>query len=887
MNLERNELILAVATEGFWDMDLEADRAYFSPRYCELVGCSPDDTVFDSSFFESIIHPDDRDRVVGTIGEHVREGNAGILVQEYRMICRDGTVRWIEGRGRIIEWDEHGAASRMVGTITDISDRKNAEKTLLKSQDLLNHLSLQVPGILFQTRVTTDGEFSTPYASAKSHEIYELSPEEICSDISAVFQRFHPEDHDRVLATILESVKTLTLWKCEYRVILPRQGLKWLYGTAQPQALEDGSIVMYGIIMDISDRKHEEELLRLSERKFSTVFSTSPDAVILTRKSDGKYLELNEGFAAITGYTIEEAVGRSSLELNMWVDPADRDRMTKEVEEHGVLQGMEIPFRRKDGSVMVGQMSACALEINGESCLLSVVRDVTKQKEAFQALRASEKYQREILDAIPVCMAITDGNSIEYINSTFVQNFGYPLEDMATLQEWFLHAYPDPGYREPLVSAWSAALENARTAGSPVPTMEAQVTCKNGTVRHTLANTQIINDRILVIFTDITEREIVQKELLKILKLESLGLLAGGIAHDFNNILTAVIGNISFAKMLINTSRNATEALERAEKASLRAADLARQLLVFAKGGHPIKKNVRLEKVVDEAVSLVLSGTTVKGVIDIPTHLHAVKADEGQINQSFHNIIINAIQAMPGGGRLTVRGTNVSLDIRNSFGLPAGNYVEISFTDEGCGISEDDQKKIFDPYFTTKVGGSGLGLASTFAIIAKHGGHISVSSTVGRGTTFSIYLPSIGKADPDPDPQREATIVVPTGGKVLVMDDEEMVRDLACTTLRQAGYAVETCENGEAAIALYRAAKEAGTPFTVTIMDLTIPGGMGGVEAARCILTFDPEAALIVSSGYSDDPVMANFKRYGFCAAIEKPYTVEEILRVVGESRVN
>jgi PAS domain S-box-containing protein len=765
---------------------------------------------------------------------------------------------------------------------------EQVEQALRHSQNLLDNLSMQVPGILFQTYMTPDGAFSTPYASSKSHDIYELSPEEIAEDISILFNRFHPEDRDRVIGSILESAKSLLLWDCEYRVILPRQGLKWLYGTAQPQALDDGRIVWYGIIMDVSDRKKDEELLRLSKEKFSTVFHTSPDAVTLTRCGDGKYLAVNEGFTELTGYGIGETTGNSAYGLHVWADPVERQHLLDELAEHGVVKGMEARFRRKDGSVIVGQVSASSIEIDGDPCLLSIVRDITQHKQTDRAIRDSEKKLRSIMDAMPIAIAITDGVTIEYINSCFVKHFGYTLEETPTDREWFLRAYPDPVYRASLVDAWKADLVASRNNGTPMPTRDVLVTCKDGSVRNTLAYTQIVHDRILVIFTDITEREMALKELLKIQKLESLGVLAGGLAHDFNNILTGIIGNISLAKMFVHSSQEAYKSLERAEKASWRASDVARQLLVFAKGDQPVKKLVNPGKVVEEAVSLALSGTPVRGEVQIPASLHAIEADEGQISQAFHNVVINAVQSMPSGGTLTVCAENVVLSGKNSLGLPAGDYVMVSCADEGCGISEDDQKKIFDPYFSTKAGGTGLGLASTYAIISKHGGHVGVSSSLGNGALFTMHFPSTGRLDTGKPSEKAVSTTDQAEGTVLVMDDDEMVRELAAITLAHAGYTVQTCINGDEAIALYRAAKDAGTPFTATIMDLTIPGGMGGVEAARRILAYDPDAVLIVSSGYSEDPVMANFKAYGFCAAIEKPYGVEAIsqtIRIVKKER--
>lgn len=295
------------------------------------------------------------------------------------------------------------------------------------------------------------------------------------------------------------------------------------------------------------------------------------------------------------------------------------------------------------------------------------------------------------------------------------------------------------------------------------------------------------------------------------------------------------------------------------------------------RGGKPVKRIMSLQQPVHDALALTLTGTKVKGEVELDEQLYAVEADEGQISQALHNIIINAVHSMPEGGRLLVRGENVTLEKGNAAGLPAGIYVKLSFADEGCGISEADQKRIFDPYFTTKTKGTGLGLASTYAILANHGGHVSVASAQGAGSTFTLYLPALRKKAVVPqDAPREST-ACRRGQHILVMDDEEVVRDLVTMALKHAGHRVESCVDGKEATALYAAALGAGFPFDVVIMDLTVPGGMGGAEAARQILAIDPEAKLVVSSGYSEDPVMANYRNYGFCAAIEKPYRANEL----------
>jgi len=260
----------------------------------------------------------------------------------------------------------------------------------------------------------------------------------------------------------------------------------------------------------------------------------------------------------------------------------------------------------------------------------------------------------------------------------------------------------------------------------------------------------------------------------------------------------------------------------------------------------------------------------------------AIEADEGQLNQVFSNIVINAAQAMPGGGTISISAESVALDSANAFSLPAGGYVRITFADTGCGMPEDVQKRIFDPYFTTKAKGSGLGLASAYSIIARHGGHISVRSHPGQGSTFDILLPAITQPAPRSTGIDTPVRAVSQGPKsLLVMDDEEIIREVASNMLVELGYRVQTCAGGDEAYALYKAARDTKDPFWAVIMDLTIPGGMGGIEAAQLILSIDPQACLIVSSGYSNDPVMSEYRAYGFSGAVAKPYSISEISTVL------
>ena len=365
-------------------------------------------------------------------------------------------------------------------------------------------------------------------------------------------------------------------------------------------------------------------------------------------------------------------------------------------------------------------------------------------------------------------------------------------------------------------------------------------------------------------------------------KLESLGVLAGGIAHDFNNILTSILGNIALAQLSLDENHLSYKPLVYAEKAGRRAAELATRLLTFAKGGAPVKNPICLSHLIEESVALASCWANLACVMHLSEDLRTVEADEGQLSQVFHNIIINAAQAMPNGGTLTVIAENVSLLAGNKLALHPGTYVRVTFADEGSGMTEEVQRRIFDPYYTTKPAGTGLGLASAYSIMRRHGGHIMVGSVAGSGTVFTCYLPAIREAVAAPlAAELEFGSKGEVKGVVLVMDDDPMIRNIAAQLLRHLGYGVTCCANGEDAVALYGSAMRAGEPIMLAIMDLTIPEGMGGKEAAQLILAIDPAARLIVSSGYSSDPVMADFAKVGFCAALPKPYRVSELAQAL------
>jgi len=384
---------------------------------------------------------------------------------------------------------------------------------------------------------------------------------------------------------------------------------------------------------------------------------------------------------------------------------------------------------------------------------------------------------------------------------------------------------------------------------------------------------------VILVFRNVTEKQKMEADLLKIQRFESIGILASGIAHDFNNILTGIMGNISLARMDMDPGNQNFERLMRAEKASSEAKNLTRQLLTFSKGGTPILRTIPIVGLLRESASFVLRGSNVRCKFFISVDLWPVEVDEGQISQVINNMIINANQAMPEGGIIEIHAENIIPTTGDAPSLGNKRCVKISIEDHGIGIPEGSLQKIFTPYFTTKRSGSGLGLAVSHSIVKNHGGHIDVESQVGIGTTFSIYLPASLEETVTERKLEEQLFV--GNEKILVMDDDGVVRELAREMLHNMGYRVIVAIDGNQAIDLYTKAKDSGSPFDAVIVDLTVPGGMGGRETIQKLLKIDPEAKAIVSSGYSNDPMMTDFRTHGFSEAIAKPYRIKELSKTL------
>ncbi len=534
---------------------------------------------------------------------------------------------------------------------------------------------------------------------------------------------------------------------------------------------------------------------------------------------------------------------------------------------------------------VLGAFSRSPINPVTEKALASVADAIAvgvTRKETEELLRRERDRIQSYLDVAGVMLLVLDADGrVALINRQGCQILEREEEEIVG-KNWFATFLP-LAYREEVSRVFhrlmAGDLDGVEYFENPIVTGtgEEKLIAWHNTLLQGKAGTNI---GTLSSGEDITARRKLEDEQLKMQKLESVGVLAGGLAHDFNNLLTGIVGNIGLAK-LSTGARESIERLTEAEKASLRARDLIQQLLTFSKGGAPIRRSVSIEELVRESAGFALRGSNVACEYRVAENLWPVSVDESQISQVIHNLVLNAAQSMPGGGTVTVSLGNMKIAMDEMPSLKPGDYVVLSVADRGMGISREELPRIFDPYFSKREGGSGLGLATVYSIVQRHHGHIDVDSEVNGGTTFRVYLPATPRTAVAKEAPAQTLI---TGrGRVLIMDDDELIHKAAGEMLRRLGYDVALARDGDEALEKCRQARADNEPLDLVIMDLTIPGGMGGKEAVRKLREIDPEVRTIVSSGYSSDPVMAEAEKYGFNGVIAKPYGIAELSRVLDD----
>jgi two-component system cell cycle sensor histidine kinase/response regulator CckA len=642
--------------------------------------------------------------------------------------------------------------------------------------------------------------------------------------------------------------------------------------------LPSGEVV--AIYSDETESKQKEEALRESEEKFKLMFDNAPISYQSLDKN-GCILEVNKAWLDSLGYQRDEVIGEWFGEfLHHDQKEIFRKLFPVNIQSHEPIYGVEFTLKRKDGSYIIVEYTA-RIGRDAEGGFVRthcIFLDITERKRAEKALRESEAFKNTIIESSPDCIKLLDLEG----NLKYMSKGGQEKLEIKDIKVYLNKSWIDFWQGKDSINARMAvdtAVKGATGKFRGYSPTETGIPRWWDVIITPLWGSNGEVEQLLAVSRDITEQKQMEEELLRAQKLESVGILAGGIAHDFNNILTIIMGNISLARTDLAQGDDPSELLTEAERASKRAQTLTKQLLTFAKGGAPVKETASIKDILKESCSFVLRGSKARSELSIAIDLWPAEVDVGQISQVINNIVINANQAMPKGGIIQVAADNLVIEDRIGLPVNPGRYIRISITDQGIGIAKDQFLNIFDPYFTTKQEGSGLGLATTYSIIKKHDGHITVESKLGEGTTFHIYLPASDKAVPE----KEEIKLIKGHGRILVMDDEVALKKMIGRMLQKLGYESEFAKDGAEAIEIYKAAMESGMPYDAVILDLTIPGGMGGKEAIKKLLEIDPEVKAVVSSGYSDDPVLANFQEYGFKGMMPKPYESLSLGKVLHE----
>lgn len=679
-------------------------------------------------------------------------------------------------------------------------------------------------------------------------------------------------------------------------VTLPSGEITFWENTAN--AIRDGSgkiISCLEIARNITERFRAEEALRESEEKYRSLASTADSMYLVDR--DGRYLFMNERHVERFKLPWDQIIGKMYKELHSEKD----SREFSQYVEHVFDTGKYIQHEHKSGRdsrYFLRTFSPVKDQEGNKTVAVTVVsKDITDRKLTEEALRESEQRLHSIIQGSPIpTFVVGKDRKVLYWNKALEEVSGFKAENVIGTNEHWRAFYNEerPCMADLLVDQsldaiphWyfekytkSKLIEDAFEATDFFPAMG-----ENGKwLRFTAA---VIRDSqgtlvgAIETLEDVTERKRAEDELIRIKKLESLGIFADGIAHDFNNLLSVMLRNIFSVKLsFADEKEDLVEELEIAEKVGLQAKELAHRLITFAKGGEPIRKVGSISQLLKDSVELSLSGSNVKSEFILPNNLWPVTIDDVQIRQVIHNLVVNAQEAMPKGGAITIRAENVTVSAGDGLPLKEGAYLKWSVKDHGFGINKETLLKIFDPYFTTKPTGTargmGLGLAICYSIIKKHDGFITVESEPGAGSTFIVYLPAL------PPPEGTETNMEMEkrpagGGKILVMDDEETVRNATGIVLNYLGYEVEFARDGIEAIHLYRTAREKGPPFSAVVLDLNVPGGMGGRETMRELSAIDPYVKAIISCGYTDDPDISEFSKYDFCRTVQVPYDIDKM----------
>lgn len=787
--------------------------------------------------------------------------------------CRDQAVRWSDGRMVRLE------------IATNISHRKIAQQEKQVNEQRLQ-LALDSADLGTWDWNPQTGELfiNERWAGMLGYKREELQPH-----VDTWSNLLHPEDAEKAIKTLDDYIEDkVPNYQIEFRMKHKSGAWKWVFDIGKIIDWDDEGrpTRLTGIHQDVTNRKEAEEALKASEEKYRGFFENTLVGVFESTL-DGRYINANKAFSTMMGYDSPEQLmsSISDISTEVYQDAEERKRYQALMDRQDYASNFIHSMKKKDGSgVYLLTNSRIIRNSNGEfSHYEGVCIDISELKVAQDALQTSEENLQTTLDSIGDAVIATDTDKrVVRMNPVAAKLTGWAESDALGLQveQIFKIIATDDG--KTTADPISEALETGR-----IVTLSNHTTLigKDGQMRQIADSAAPIRDGqgkvtgAVLVFRDVTEEYRLREQMQRIQQLEQIGTLAGGIAHDFNNILSGFFGSLDLARFKLPDDHPALTYLDQAEVSAERAKKLTGQLLTFAKGGEPLKSVVDLGELVQSIAAFDLSGSNVKLVYSQDDELWPVEVDQTQIQQAISNLVINATQAMPDGGHLYVKLQNFEQEASPQGGIAAGRYVRINIIDEGKGIAPAHLARIFTPYFSTRQTGRGLGLATVHSVIVRHKGHIDVTSRQEVGTNFIIYLPVTDKPLPTNAEETGRPLPEQTPGalKILLMDDEEAIRSQTTEMLENLGHKPAAAAHGQAALSLYRKAQLEGKPFDLVILDLTVPGEMGGQETIQELLAINPEVRAIVSSGYADDPIMARYADHGFKGVATKPYTLDEL----------
>ncbi len=789
-------------------------------------------------------------------------------------------LRRIDGATIPIEFSTYpirlGNQHLIIGIARDLSFRVQSEMALRESERRLSVLLSNLPGMAYSC--LNDPEWTMLFVSEGVNELTGYSHDAFLNNRDLNYsQIIHQDDRVRVWNEIQTALQEKAPYRLTYRIIAADSRCKWVMEQGRGVFDESGKLqFLEGFIIDITDRITAQQSIQ-AERDRAQKYLDIAGTMIAVLNRDMTIELINKKGCEVLGWNEEDILGKNWYDF--CVPPENREERRRRVKQ--IFDG-EIPFPEYSENLALtqdGQERIVAwhnIPLRNESGnivkVISSGEDITERRQAEETLKLT---QFSIDHAVDAVFWVEPDGRLSYANTAACSALGFSPSELLSLSILDIEADLSS---EDWARRWNQ-VQSARFMST-----NSSFRRKDGTLFPVDVTFNYLEyegrSHLFAFARDISEKRRIEEELFKASKLESIGILAGGIAHDFNNILTAIIGNISLAMLDLSENEELLRRLADAEKASLRAQELTQHLLTFSRGGAPVKKTIHIEELVRESATFAIHGSKVRCEFIFEPDLFAVEVDAGQLSQVIHNLIINADQAMPQGGVIKVKARNVVDSNSLPPSLKPGKFVEIIVADSGIGIPPQHLPNIFDPFFTTKQKGSGLGLATTYSIISKHDGVIEVESAVDVGTTFRIYLPASNRSAEDK--AGESDIAVRGSGRILIMDDDESIRMVAGIGLSELGYEVSFANDGARALEMYKNAMNTA-PFDVVIMDLTVPGGMGGRETIAQLRQIDPHVVAIVSSGYSNDPVMAKYEEFGFRGFVPKPFRIQKLSQVISE----